>query len=164
MIHQSFQGLERRGYADPAFIFQMGSTLITDTSSQIILINGARADNVFWQVTCSATLGEYSSFEGTIMALTSIDLGTGATVDGRLLARNGAVTLLGNEIIVPVPEPAGTCILVGGGVGLVVGVRRVRRYLPESGVKTHRRPAFWPCIDRREARFYGLRITALLVK
>jgi hypothetical protein len=69
------------------------STLTTGSASQINLINGAQSCNVFWQVGSSATLGTGSTFRGTIIALTSITVTTGVTVDGRVLARNGAVTL-----------------------------------------------------------------------
>jgi len=61
-------------------------TLTTAGSSQVQLINGAQANNVFWQVGSSATLGGASALEGNVLALTSIGLGTGATVDGRVLA------------------------------------------------------------------------------
>jgi type VI secretion system secreted protein VgrG len=80
------------------FVFQAGSSLTTASGSQINLTNGAQACNVFWQVGSSATLGTGSSFRGTILALTSITLTTGATVEGRVLARNGAVTLDTNTI------------------------------------------------------------------
>jgi hypothetical protein len=75
------------------FIFQIASTLITGSGSHIILANGALACNVFWQVGSSATLGTNSVFAGNIMALTSITITTGVNLDGRALARNGAVTL-----------------------------------------------------------------------
>jgi ice-binding like protein len=81
------------GNANAIFVFQAGSTLTTGSASQINLINGAQACNVFWQVGSSATLGTGSTFRGTILALTSITVTTGVTVDGRVLARNGAVTL-----------------------------------------------------------------------
>ncbi|WP_442577300.1 ice-binding family protein [Microbacterium sp. F51-2R] len=83
------------GQGDPAavWVFQIGSTLITATGSAVDLINGAQACNVFWQVGSSATLGTNTTFVGTIMALTSISLVTGTTVEGRALARNGSVTL-----------------------------------------------------------------------
>jgi hypothetical protein len=81
------------GNANAIFVFQAGSTLTTGSASQINLVNGAQACNVFWQVGSSATLGTGSTFRGTIIALTSITVTTGVTVDGRVLARNGAVTL-----------------------------------------------------------------------
>ena len=80
------------------FIFQVASTLITATDSSVSLINGAQACNVFWQVGSSATLGTRTAFKGNIMALTSISVNDGVTVDGRLLARNGAVTLINDTI------------------------------------------------------------------
>lgn len=88
------------GQGDPSsvFIFQMASTLTTATGSSVSLINGAQSCNVFWQVGSSATLGGSTTFRGTILALTSITLVTGATIDGRALARNGAVTLDTNTI------------------------------------------------------------------
>jgi hypothetical protein len=93
---------------DAVFIFQAASTLITGSSSKVVLTNGAQACNVFWQVTSSATLGTASVFDGTIMALTSIAADTGASVAGRLLARNGGVTLQANTITTPTCTTAST--------------------------------------------------------
>jgi hypothetical protein len=92
--------LDAQGDPNAIFIFKMASTLITAAASNIVLLNGAQACNVFWQVGSSATLGTNSSFLGTILALTSITVTTGATVNGRLLARNGAVTLDTNTVSV----------------------------------------------------------------
>jgi hypothetical protein len=83
------------------FIFQVGSALTTASSSQVVLINGAQPANVFWQVGSSATLGTTSTFIGTILAQASITLNTGAVLDGRALARTGAVTLAGNQATDP---------------------------------------------------------------
>ncbi len=91
------------GQGDPnaVFVFQASSDLITAPNSVVRLENGAQACNVFWQVTSSATLDTGSTFVGTIMALTSATLNSKATVEGRVLARNGAVTLDANTITVP---------------------------------------------------------------
>jgi hypothetical protein len=85
--------LDAQGNPSAVFIFQISSTLTTGSGSHIVLANGAKACNVFWQVGSSATLGTNSVFKGNIMALTSITVTTGVNVEGRVLARNGAVTL-----------------------------------------------------------------------
>ncbi len=93
--------LNAGGDQSAVFIFQAGSTLITGSSSSVSLIGGAQACNVFWQVGSSATLGTTTSFVGTILALTSASLDTGATLEGRVFASNGAVTLDDNVITQP---------------------------------------------------------------
>ena len=106
--------LDGGGNAQSVFVFQTGSTLTFAVGSQVVLINGARSENVHWQVGSSATLGTSASVIGNILANQSISVGTGATVDGRLFALNAAVTLLGNTISVPVgaiPEPATNALL-----------------------------------------------------
>jgi len=89
--------LTLQGDSSSVFIFQAASTLIT-ASASVVKLEGVSPCNVFWQVGSSATLGTTTSFKGTILALTSIGLNTGAKVDGRVLARNGAVTLDSNLI------------------------------------------------------------------
>jgi Ice-binding-like/Domain of unknown function DUF11 len=85
--------LDAQGNPNAIFIFQAASTLITASASNVSLINGAQASDVFWVVGSSATLGTNSTLQGNILALTSITVTTGTTIDGRALARNGAVTL-----------------------------------------------------------------------
>jgi type VI secretion system secreted protein VgrG len=89
------------GDPNAQFVFQIGSTLTTASNSSVVSINGGTMPgcDVFWQVGSSATLGTGTSFEGHILALTSISMNTGATIlDGSALARNGAVTLQSNDI------------------------------------------------------------------
>ena len=90
--------LNAAGDPSAVWVFQTASTLTTAAGSMVTLTGGAQSCNVFWQVGSSATLGAGTAFRGTILALTSISLVTGASVDGRLLARNGAVTLDTNTI------------------------------------------------------------------
>jgi hypothetical protein len=88
------------GQNDPnaQFVFQVGSDLTTASASSVNLIRGASPCRVFWQVTSSATLGTTTAFQGNILALTSISLNNAATVQGRLLARNGQISLINNVI------------------------------------------------------------------
>lgn len=91
--------LDGGGDANARFVFQAPSTLTTAAGapgvpgSQIVLTNGAKASNVWWQVGSSATVGTYADFKGNILADTTISLGTQSTSCGRLLA--GAVTTSG---------------------------------------------------------------------
>lgn len=93
--------LDAQGDPDAVFIFQMASTLTTTSGRQVTLSGGAKATNLYWQVGSSTTLGTASVFQGTIMADQSITMGTGATLNGRVLARIGGVSLDSNVIVTP---------------------------------------------------------------
>src|SRR5450759_2873665 len=102
--------LTLNGAAAGVFIFKIAGTLTTASNSQITLGNGATACGVYWQVG-SANLGSPSHFEGTLMAMDSITMGTGASMYGRALALNGAVKLATNTITVPAcAEPTTTTL------------------------------------------------------
>jgi type VI secretion system secreted protein VgrG len=132
--------LNALGNANAVFIFQIGSTLTTASSSSVVFTNGGEGDSVFWQVGSSATLGTTTNFAGNILALTSITLDTGANIGcGRALARNGAVTMDTDSVSIdtagcettsggsPVPEPAtGSLLLLIGAPGLL-WLRKFRR-------------------------------------
>ena len=93
--------LDAKGDPSAVFVFQVGSTLTTASNSSVLVLGGAQDCNIFWQVGSSATLGTTTAFKGSILALTSITLTTGATVSGRALARNAAVTMDTNAISIP---------------------------------------------------------------
>jgi hypothetical protein len=90
--------LDGQGDPNAVFILQAGSTLGTGANSHVNLVGGAQPCNVFWQVGSSATLGASSDLAGTILASTSISMGDGVTIDGRALARDGAVTMINDTI------------------------------------------------------------------
>lgn len=103
--------LDAQGNPNAQFVFKTGSSLVTANGSSVLLTNGATACNVAWQVGTSATLGTTSSFVGNILALNSVTANNGASISGRALARNGAVSLDSANIggcVVPPP------VVVGG--------------------------------------------------
>lgn len=127
--------LDARGDPGANFLFQIGSTLTTASDSAVDLLGGGQAGHVFYAVGSSATLGTGTHFAGSLLAQASITLNDGARVDGRVLARDAAVTLVRNIVTVPtdagaVPEPAQWMFFVGG-FGIVgLGLRRRRSPLP----------------------------------
>lgn len=106
--------LDAKGDPNAVFIFQIGSTLTTASNSSVVLFDGASGCNVFFQVGSSATLGTDTSFQGNILALTSITLTTGASVSGKVFALNGAVTLDTNRITSCMMAPTAAMVNVGG--------------------------------------------------
>jgi len=93
--------LDAGGNPNAVWIFKMGSTLVTDAGTSIVLAGGAQAKNIYWSVGSSATLGTNSIFFGNILADQSITLTTGAKLTGRALTRIGAVTLDTNIVTKP---------------------------------------------------------------
>jgi hypothetical protein len=99
--------LDAQGDANAVWIFQIASAFTTvgigpypsSTGGNVILTGGAQAKNVYWQTGSSATIGDYTSFKGNILALSSITMGAYSNATGRMLARNGAVTMTSTNII-----------------------------------------------------------------
>jgi len=99
--------LNAAGNAAAVWVFKIGSTLTTASSSSVVM-EGGQPCNVFWQVGSSATLGTSTNFTGSIFALTSITLDTDSKLSGRALARNGAVTLDANTVAITSCSAVGT--------------------------------------------------------
>lgn len=93
--------LNALGDVNAVWIFQVASSLTTigGAGGNIILSGGAQAKNIYWQIGSSATIGGYTTFKGNILALTSITMGVYSTADGRMLARNGAVSMISTNVI-----------------------------------------------------------------
>ncbi|MFA7174322.1 MAG: ice-binding family protein [Kiritimatiellia bacterium] len=105
------------------YIFQIGSTLITAANSKVKLTNGAVWEDVFFAVGSSATLGADTDFFGNIIAHTSDTLGANASVNGRVIALGGSVSLYDGSYVV-IPEPSSAALLLVGVVTLLVAKRR----------------------------------------
>jgi hypothetical protein len=117
--------LDAQNNPNATWIFLAGSALNAAANSEIKLTNGAKAENIVWQVTSSATIGANAFFTGTILALESITVNTGASVTGGLLAQNAAVTFSGGGHTVVVPEGSTVQLLALGLVVLLATRRRI---------------------------------------
>jgi hypothetical protein len=114
------------GGANDIWIFQIAGTLGISSGKKVILLGGAQASNIFWQVAGQTTLGTTSQFKGIILDQTAIVIQNGATLDGRALAQT-AVTLDANAVTAPViPEPCTMLLLGSGLVGLLASRKRSR--------------------------------------
>jgi hypothetical protein len=91
--------LDSDNVPSPYWVFQMGTTLLTSIGSKTIFTKLDLPCNVFWKVGSSATISAGTNFKGNVVAYTSIALNSGATVTGKLLAKNGAVTMISNTIV-----------------------------------------------------------------
>jgi hypothetical protein len=111
--------LDAQGDPNAQFVFVIGTTLITESASSVILTNGAAPCNVYWKVGSSATFGSGTAFEGNVLALESISMNSGVTFLGRALARNGEVTLINDVLTAPQcstgSTPGGETETGGGG-------------------------------------------------
>ena len=93
--------LDAQGDTNAVWIFQIGTTLDVTPGLQVILANGAQASNIFWQVGSSATIDTTAVMQGNILASISVTVNSGATLNGRALAINGAVTAGGSGASLP---------------------------------------------------------------
>jgi len=129
--------LDAENKSNALFVFQM-EALTTASNSSVILINGADARNVFFQVRSSATLGTGTQFKGNILAKTSITVTNGVNIEcGSVIALEGAVTLDNNRITTcklaqPIPEPL---TIVGTLIGATAAFHLRKKLKPASKVE-----------------------------
>jgi hypothetical protein len=104
--------LDGQGNSNTKFIFQISAPFSTNASSQVVLINGALACNVFWKVEGAVNMATNTIMRGTVVAHTGlIDMGAGVTLEGRALSTTGAITL--NGTLAYLPTGCGSPVLTG---------------------------------------------------
>lgn len=103
--------LDAGGDPNAVFVFKIGGALTMAAGAHVVLANGARASRVFWQVGGAAAVGAGDSFAGTVMALDAVAMGAGTVVNGRVLSRNGAISLDSNDVYSAPP----VITITGGG-------------------------------------------------
>jgi len=90
---------DARGNSNAVFIIQIASSFTTTSGRKVFLKGNASASNIYWMIGSSATFGTTSVMKGTVMAMQSITMNTGATLNGRALTRIGGITMAGNTIV-----------------------------------------------------------------
>jgi outer membrane protein OmpA-like peptidoglycan-associated protein len=126
--------LDAGGNPNAMFIIRAGGTLTTSAASQVVLIDGAQASNVYWVVD-SATLGTTSTFAGTLFASFAVSANSGVLVRGRLLSRNATVTLDFDTVDVPVGTTT-TLTSSANPSGLSAPVSYAAAVTPDFGTQT----------------------------
>lgn len=104
--------LDAQGNPNSVFVLQTPAALTTAASSQINIINGGQACNVFWQVGSTTNLGANSEFKGNLLTASNFVGGANAKVSGRVLALAGSVSLNANSIVKPSCVTATTLYVV----------------------------------------------------
>ncbi len=102
--------LDAGGDPNAVFVFQVNGALAFAAGSHVVLTGGAQASRVFWQVNGAGAIGANADFAGTLMALDAAAVGAGSLVNGRVFARNGALTLDNNQFYSAPPV-----VTIGGG-------------------------------------------------
>jgi hypothetical protein len=103
--------LDAQGNPDAVFLFQAATTMLVGAGFKIILINGAKAENVVWAIGTALTLGAGSHFQGSILAGTAVTIGADTVVEGSVMA--GAALGIGANSIVDGSVIAGSAITFG---------------------------------------------------
>lgn len=85
--------LNAQGNPNAVFVIRTMGAIVTSINAQVVLINGAQARNVYWQVEGAVTVNENSAFKGTIVCNNAaVVLKTGTLLEGRAFTTAGALT------------------------------------------------------------------------
>lgn len=105
--------LDAQGNPNAVFIFQINGAFATSTFSNVVLLNGAQAQNVYWKIDGAVDINNFSIFNGTFVSAGAINLFTGVVLNGRALTTVGALSTYAAQV----NTPSGTT----GGAGTVMG-------------------------------------------
>jgi len=98
--------LDADGDPDALFVFRCAGEFSTAVASEVVLINGATSNNVWFVSEGAASTGANSILRGSLLAnQAATSSGANATIEGRLLAITGAIGIGDTSIIT---EPTGT--------------------------------------------------------
>jgi len=104
--------LNAQGDPDAVFVFQVNGAFGTSTFSKVVLINGTKAENVYWKIDGSIDINDYSIFNGTIISQGAINLMTGVELNGRAMTGVGAVNTTAVEVTMPLGCPSVSAPLI----------------------------------------------------
>jgi hypothetical protein len=162
--------LDFQGNSNAQFIFQMGTTLVTMAGSRVIALNNNNttclASNVFWAVGSSATING-TQFIGTVVANTTITMTSGSNVAGRMLAINGAVTMLTDTIsacsgsstdTIPAVTPCRDFVTGGGWISVKKGEKAT--FGVSGGIKNNK---FWGQLSFNDHAKKGMNVKSTSV-
>ena len=102
--------IDGQGNSDAVFIFQVKAAMALGANTKMNLINGAQAQNVFWQVNGTGGIGTGNMFVGTLMANGAVSSGEASVINGRLLTKTGAIAMANNNLFSGAP----TLSITGG--------------------------------------------------
>ena len=101
--------LDAQGDANATWVFQSAAALtvgLPATPRHVLLVNGASASNVYWQVGSAARIETGSLMVGTIIAPAGVTVSTAGqtiqtTLVGRAIGLTASVTLVNTTIVAP---------------------------------------------------------------
>jgi hypothetical protein len=85
------------GSATDVFIIQTTKNLVVDAGKKVILSDGAKAENVYWQVAGTVAVGTTATMKGIILCKTNVSFLAGSTLNGRIFSQT-AVSLISTTI------------------------------------------------------------------
>lgn len=133
---------DAKGDPNAIFVVKVGGALDVAAFTEIILLNGASAANIYWIVNGAVSILDNSTFYGTIIANGAIHLYDGSTLEGRMLSIVGAITMASNLISVPTGgsvDPILTIVRPNAGDSVMAGTQDYQIVWTGNGIDNLKR-------------------------